>query len=87
MMRKVIVRFNRSGNRSNDHAERTIKMRPMPNRSIAGGEGLSSSLRSRSAGSPNDSKSASGTMTYGNRSEVIVREFFGGLESLMFIGG
>jgi hypothetical protein len=27
-MRKVIVRFNRSGNRSNDHAERTIRFLP-----------------------------------------------------------
>ena len=53
----VIVRVNRSGNRSNDRAERslrTITPRPMPNRSIVGGEGLSSSLRSRSAGSPNE---------------------------------
>jgi hypothetical protein len=27
-MRKVIVRFNRSGNRSNDSAERTIRFLP-----------------------------------------------------------
>lgn len=54
---KVIVRVNRSGNRSNDRAERslrTIAPRPGPNRSIVGGEGLSSSLRSRSAGSANE---------------------------------
>lgn len=40
---KVIVRFNRSGNRSNDRAERslrTIGLRPGLNRSIVGGEGL-----------------------------------------------
>ena len=64
-MARVIVRFNRSGNRSNDHAERTITFRPGLNRSIAGGEGLSSSLRSRSAGSPNDHKNTRETITYG----------------------
>ena len=74
---KVIVRFNRSGNRSNDQTERTIKTRPMQNRSIAGGEGHSSSLRSRSAGYTNVSKHLFLFDRSVNRSVVSLR--FGGV--------
>jgi hypothetical protein len=51
-VKKVIVRFDRSGNRSNDSAERTIGFCALSEVvRNAGGEGLSSSLRSRSEGS------------------------------------
>ena len=50
-MKKVIVRFDRSGNRSNDNAERTIGFCALSKYvRNAGGEGHSSSLRSRSEG-------------------------------------